>query len=192
MKSMGKVMLFFSSHILLVLVLLFTEVASLVDSNEKLPSIILVVFYSIAILLAILSTYGFIKNYAFGSIKRTTKISIKSVSNGSQELISYLITMIVPFGVISSSILSDGWLRLTVMVCIFLFLLTLYVNTNLVVINPTLAMCGYTINKIRFNYPRSDIEVEGILLTKNLNLMGVSSQTMVDMIDKDTFIIRRI
>ena len=56
-----------------------------------------------------------------------------------------------------------------------------------------LAISGYTVNKIRFNYPKSDIEFEGVLLSKkNLNLMSVSSQTTVDMIDKDTFIIRRI
>ena len=83
-------------------------------------------FYLIAIVLGLLSLWAFSKNYAFGSLKRTTEISIKSVSNGSQELVSYLITMIVPFGVISTSILSEGWLRL---VCYDLYF---FILTNLV------------------------------------------------------------
>ena len=49
------------------------------------------------------------------------------------------------------------------------------------------------INKINFNYEELGIEFEGVLLSdKKLDLTAIASKTIVDKIDENTFIIRRV
>ncbi len=56
-----------------------------------------------------------------------------------------------------------------------------------------LVLSGYSINKINFQYKETGIEFEGVLLSdKKLNLTSIASETIVDKIDENTFIIRRI
>jgi hypothetical protein len=199
MKIIGKIMLFFSSYFLLFLVLFWGEINNylkLKPDESKIPVVGLMIIYLIFILISLYSILSFKKNYAFGSIKSETIIYIKSVLSGSQEIISYLITMVIPLlGTDSFSlyISENNWIKLLTMLTTIIFILVFYINTNLVVINPMLFLSGYSINKINFQYEEIGIEFEGVLLSnKKLNLISINSKTIVDKIDENTFIIRRV
>lgn len=190
-------MLFFSSYFLLFVVLLLREFENYLKPDAtKIPIAGIIIIYTIFIFISLLSILSFKKNYAFGSIKSKATISIKSVSSGSQEIISYLLTMVIPLlGTNSFSlyISTNNWVKLISMLVTIFFILILYINTNLVVINPMLVLFGYSINKINFHYEEPGIEFEGVLLSDNkLNLASIASKTIVDKIDENTFIIRRI
>lgn len=198
MKIIGKIMLFFSSYFLLFLVLLLSEIDNYLTSDTtKNPIAVMIIIYSILIIISLVSILLFKNNYAFSSIKSKTIISIKSVSSGSQEIISYLITIIIPLlgtNSISLYVSVNDWVKLLTMLIIILFILILYINTNLVVVNPMLLLFGYSIHKIKFHHEdTSGIEFEGVLLSdKSLDLTSISSKTIVDKIDNNTFIVRRI
>ena len=185
MKIIGKIMLFFSSYFLLFVVLLLREIENYLEPDAtKIPIAVMIIIYIFFILLSLLSIISFKKNYAFGSIKSKTTISIKSASSGSQEIISYLITMVIPLlGIdsFSSYISTNNWIKLFTMIITILFILILYVNTNLVVINPMLLLFGYSIHKIHFSYENTmGIEFEGVLLSdKKLVLASIASKTIV-------------
>jgi hypothetical protein len=213
MKAIGKVMLFFSSYLLFFVVMLLKELQNFINNSklesqiggnvtaieaiDTIPTAIIILIYSLLIFFSILSVFIFKKDYTFGSRKDKTQIIIKSVSNGSQEIVSYLLTMIVPLlGIdsISSIGLTNNWTKILSAIFIIIFVLPIYINSNLVVVNPTLVMLGYSINKICFYYAASPrIEFEGILLSnKKLDLTSISDKTLVEQIDINTFIIRRI
>jgi|GEM_PF-3056597 len=212
MKIIGKIMLFFSSYLLFFIVMLLNEIQNLISTSElenqtienatmevinTTPIKVMISLYSLLIIASILSILIFKKNYASGSIRDRTQIIIKSISNGSQEIVSYLITMIIPLlgnNSISSIGLAHNWARTLSAIFIIIFILVVYINSNLVVINPTLVMLGYSINKISFYYADSPrIEFEGILLSnKKLDLTSISDKTLAEQIDVNTFIIRRI
>lgn len=200
MKIIGKALLFFSSYFLLFIVLLLGEIdnyLNLKSDESKIPIIGLIIFYGFSILVSLISIIYFKKYYAFGSIKNKTTISIKSISSGSQEIISYLITMVIPLlgnDYFSLYISTNNWIKRFSMLIIIIFILIIYINTNLVVINPMLVLVGYSIHKITFLYEDSKgIEFEGVLLSaKTLDLSSIDSKTIVDKIDENTFIIRRI
>ena len=198
MKKTGKIMLFCSSYLLLFIVLLLNEIMNYVylePDASKIPVIIKLFIYVALIVSSIASIYIFKHSYSFGSFDEKTEISIKSISSGDQEIASYLITMVIPFiGDISSSISTNDWLDLATMVLFISFIAILYINSNLIVINPMLVMFGYSINKINF-YHKSleNIEFEGVLLSKKeFDLTLLSKTTLVNKIDKDIFIIQRV
>ncbi|MDO8725051.1 MAG: hypothetical protein Q7J35_03165 [Candidatus Methanoperedens sp.] len=197
MKIIGKIMLFFSSYFLLFLVLLLSEIDNYLKPDAtKIPIIGTITIYIILILASLFSILIFKKNFAFGSIKSKNIISIKSVSSGSQDYISYLITMVIPLlgtNSLSLFVSLNNWVKVLTMLIIIFFILILYINTNLVVINPMLVLFGYSIHKINFCYEDTEIEFEGVLLSdKKLALTSIYGKTIVDKIDENTFIIRRI
>ncbi len=199
MKIIGKLMLFFSSYFLLFVILFLGEInnyLNLKPDESKNPIVVILIIYIFFILTSLYSILSFRKNYEFGSIKSKTTLFIKSVSSGSQEIISYLITMVIPlFGTepFSLYISANNWVKLLTMLTTIFFILIFYINTNLVVINPMLLLSGYSINKINFQYEEIGIEFEGVLLSdKKLNLALIDSKTIVDKIDENAFIIRRI
>ncbi|MCZ7380662.1 MAG: hypothetical protein O8C64_03680 [Candidatus Methanoperedens sp.] len=198
MKIIGKIMLFFSSYFLLFVVLFLGEINNYLNLKPDEPKIPIagIIIYLLFILISLYSILSFRKNYEFGTRKSMTTIYIKSVSSGSQEIISYLITMVIPlFGTDSFSlyISANNWVKLLTILTTIVFILIFYINTNLVVINPMLFLSGYSINKINFQHEELGIEFEGVLLSdKKLDLASIASKTIVDKIDENTFIIRRV
>lgn len=191
-------MLFFSSYLLLFVILLIREIGNYLSIDSKtdiFPIIVKILLYLILCILSIASIALFEKSYEFGSLKEKATISIKNISNGNQEIVSYLLTIVIPLiGDISSSISSNDWVNLITMIIIIFFILILYVNSNLVVVNPMLVFFGYSINKINFFYENnSQIEFEGVLLTKNdYDLKLIQKNTIVHEIDEHTFILQRV
>ena len=198
MKKTGKIMLFCSSYLLLFIVLLLNEIKNYVylePDASKIPVIIKLAIYVALILSSIASIYIFKQSYSFGSFDEKTEISIKSISSGNQEIASYLITFVIPFiGEFSSSISANDWLDLATMILFMSFIAILYINSNLVVVNPMLVIFGYSINKINFYHKDlENIDFEGVLLSQNeFDLTSLSKITLLNKIDENVFIIQRV
>ncbi|KPQ43987.1 MAG: hypothetical protein MPEBLZ_01455 [Candidatus Methanoperedens nitroreducens] len=125
----GKITLFFSSYFLLFVVLFLGEINNylkLKPDDSKIPIVGLMIIYLIFIFISLFSILSFKKNYAFGSVKSKKTVYINSVSSGSQEIISYLITMVIPlFGTDSFSlyISTNNWVKLFTMLTTIIFIL---------------------------------------------------------------------
>ena len=198
MKLLGKISLFFSSYLLLFVILLVNEIG-LIQEWKKIPSssIAILTFYLLLIIFSIISIIIFKKEYSHGTIADRKKIDISSLSSGSSEIMSYLITMVIPLasmGALSSLISLNSWAKLVSMAIIIFFILIIYINSNLIVVNPILILFGYSIHKINFTYNGgSKINFDGILLSKRtLDLKEIKTPMILDEIDKNTFIIRLI
>lgn len=198
MKKMGKIMLFLSSYLLLFLILLIREIGnyfSLGPESKVVPVVITICVYFVLCLFSIASVAVFKRSYEFSSQNERKSIVIKNVSSGNQEIVSYLLTIVVPFiGDFSSSISSNDWVNLMTTLLIIFFISIIYVNSNLVVVNPLLVIFGYSINKIYFTYiDNSQIDFEGVLLTKNnYDITSIQSTTIVHEIDEHTFFLTRV
>jgi hypothetical protein len=159
-------------------------------------TLIFAIFYLLFIIISIYSLHAFKTNYEYGSIKTKKRIIVKSVSNGSQEAVSYLITIIVPlmsrYSVFSA--FPDDSIGFLATLIIFVFIYAIYVNSNLIAVNPMLLFIDYSINKINFSYVNNpEVEFEGVLLSKReLDLTIMTPETIMSEIDTNTFIYRRI
>lgn len=198
MKKLGKILLFLSSYILLFIILLINEISIFTLSDVRsIYNICLIIFYCILIILAIMSLIIFKKDYAFGSIKDKTLIKIESVSGSGSEIISYLVTMVIPListQSISVLLSENSWAKLFTMFFIIFFVAILYINSSLIVVNPLLVYFGYNINKIVYSYEKnSEIKFEGVLLSnKKFDLGKIKKDVLVDEIEDKVFFIRRV
>lgn len=198
MKIIGKILLFCSSYLLLFIILFIRELdnyLSLEQGASVNPIILKISLYLILVMISILAIIAFKTSYTHGSIEDKTKIKIKSVSDGNQEIVSYLITFIFPLiGNTSTAISTNEWIDFLTMLIIITFLAILYINSSLVVINPILVLMGYSIYKIYFTYDDfPNVEFEGILLTQGpFNRKLISSTLVVNSIDENAFILRRL
>ena len=178
MKPEGKIMLFFSSYCIVFLIFLLKEAFNLkyplLLSSDYLKSnavsVTGVVIYSIFFIFSIIAIILFRTNYDFGTIKTKKVLTIKSLSNGSSEIISYLLTMVLPLigtNTISKIVELNEWGNLVIMVIIIIFVMMIYINSSLLIVNPMLSIIGYSLYKIEYLPENSKISVEGMLLTKN-------------------------
>jgi hypothetical protein len=198
MKIIGKILLFCSSYLLLFIILFIRELDNYLSLEQGVsvnPIILKISLYLILVMISILAIIAFKTSYTHGSIEDKTKIKIKSVSDGNQEIVSYLITFIFPLiGNTSTAISTNEWIDFLTMLIIITFLAILYINSSLVVINPILVLMGYSIYKIYFTYDDfPNVEFEGILLTQGpFNRKLISSTLVVNSIDENAFILRRL
>lgn len=200
MRIIGKFMLFFSSYFILFIVLFIREFPHINTSNIKttpIPVFVSLGLYGILILCSIMSLYLFKMNYAFGSSRTNKRINISSISDGSSEIISYLVTMVLPLAStesLSSIISSNSWFKPITMIIIIAFISILYINSHLIVINPLLIVAGCSIHKISYNYNQNrNICIKGVLLsTQNINIESIPAQILVDKLDTNIFMYRRI
>lgn len=198
MKIIGKILLFCSSYLLLFIILFIREFDNYLSLEQGVsvnPIILKISLYLILVMISILAIIAFKTSYTHGSIEDKTKIKIKSVSDGNQEIVSYLITFIFPLiGNTSTAISTNEWIDFLTMLIIITFLAILYINSSLVVINPILVLMGYSIYKIYFTYDDfPNVEFEGILLTQGpFNRKLISSTLVVNSIDENAFILRRL
>jgi len=168
MKTGGKILLFFSSYFPLWVVIFIVQLPQLLKSK-------ITFFAGLGLLLSIFTLwtiYQFERTYG-GDIKRLEKnIKIAKISHGSSEIVSYIITIMVPFftpDVLKSIMNNTMSVEIIISALYFVFLLFIYVNSNLVTINPLLILLGYKIYKIEYKYEGEDSSpfVEGVLILKN-------------------------
>jgi len=152
-----KSLLFFSSYIPLWIILGIKFYPTI-----KLKGAIIVIGI---IMFSFLILYGVIF-YKRGGKKRDKKpkklIVVESCENITSSYLEYLITYIIPFTQIDLNLYSCLSL-----IILFIFVWWLYINSNLIYVNPTLKFMGYNIYKVKDRISGR----EYILLTKKEKIM---------------------
>jgi hypothetical protein len=135
--------------------------------------------------------------------ERNKRINISLFSDGTSEVISYLLTYVLPIVgnfSLSSIISSSSWLPIIINFLIIISVALLFVNSNLIVVNPILMYVGYSLYKIEYNIDNQEKNqsnghkksIEGILIaSKTFNPEEVDSTLVLDKIDNNIFLYRR-
>lgn len=160
MKQIGKILLFFSSFLPCWLIFALNE-------NR------LVSYSGIAMILISLTTLGIFKTtYKAVSLEGKSSIFIKSISNGSAEVVSYLLTIVIPVATSASlSQILEGKIDLSLLVftIIGVMLFVVFISSNLVVINPMLILLRYSLYLIDYSNTKDEngVLIKGVLITKS-------------------------
>lgn len=218
MRYIGKILLFFSSYLVLFIVLFLTElsklnydlfwlISQLLTLNFNLgPKLnylmsngtitISVIIYAFFIVLSLISIAIFKFSYRFLPSSTEKVLTISKISNGTSEVVSYLLTIIIPFvssQTLSDVILNNNWTTLLVNLIILFSIGVLYVNSNLLVINPTIIFAGYSLYKIEYKLNNKEMSIDGILLTnKNFNPEKIDDKLVLNKIDEGIYLYRRV
>lgn len=138
MNIFAKLLFFISSYFPLIVILIvnsnFSFEKSVINFGIASLSIYLTLFMliiSLAFLLWIL----------FGRKVNPTKINIINVENKTSETLSYILPYVVAFYQVDFS----NPKNIMIFIFIFITIFAVYVNSNLIAINPTLAILGYKI-----------------------------------------------
>lgn len=190
MKYLGKILLFFSSYLPVWIIYSLSQGFSL--NNISLFGILLTII-SISTLLIFKATYE-------SPTRRTTVfIDIEDISYGSSEAISYLLTLIIP--VATSTIVfklldgnfSQNFQNEIITLILGLAIFFIYIRSNLVVMNPTMMLIGYSLYIIKYKpKEQSTTTYDAVLITKQrIDPKEFVSPTMVTRIDQDVYLLQR-
>jgi len=127
-------------------------------------SYLTVVFLLIAIVgaVALFVVIGIAKQVA------PQRLQIKIVDKNNQETLAYLITYLIPF----VGFQFTSWYSISANIIVFMLIGFLYVQSNMIYLNPLLGIMGYRVNKIEINGKQK------LLLTKT----QLSDETSVRLI----------
>jgi len=122
------------------------------------------IIIAIFVILLFLILYGviFYKRGKRRNKKPKKLIIVESCENMTSSYLEYLITYIIPFTQIDLNLYSCLSL-----IILFIFVWWLYINSNLIYVNPTLKFIGYNIYKVKDGISGR----EYILLTKKEKIM---------------------
>lgn len=185
MKPGGKVLLFFSSY-LPCWIIYATSQGFTLNAISSLGVILT--------LISIITLYVFKKTYEIARQDILATIRIKKISNGSSEILSYLVTIVIPtatstapFDILKGTFNFDILVTIVISVTIFL----IYINSNLVVVNPVLMIFGYSLYLIDYNVSdESKTTVEGILITKDtINPEDIPAKMNLQRIDQSVYLL---
>lgn len=162
MKRSGRALLFFSSYLPCWIICAISQ--GLVFNNISGVGIGLTIA-------SVVTLYYFKKTYQFMTQDNKTSIIIKKISNGSSEVMSYLITSVFlsTAGLQTLFNFIEGEYSLNIIISlIFGFTIFLiYINSNLIVVNPVLIIFGFRLYLIEYSVPNNlDINIDGILMTE--------------------------
>jgi|GEM_PF-1791551 len=105
-------------------------------------------------ILAFFSFYLLVTSLLFRSLRKssTEKIRIKTVELKNDSTTSYLISYVLPFTTIP---IDSSWNQILAFFVFFVVLGHLYINSNMIFINPFLNLVGLNIYKITNNHGKS-------------------------------------
>lgn len=158
MKTSMKLWLFLGSYAPLFILLALLEWSNAIFGITNLwllkPSWLSIMFLALAII-------GVVATIAFVSIAKTispTSITPKVIDSHAQETLAYLVTYLIPFigfqFIDTPSVIANGLL--------FLIIGFLYVQSNMIYLNPTLSLMGYRVYRITVN------DKEKLMLAKSI------------------------
>lgn len=185
MKLGGKVLLFFSSYL----------PVWIIYSISQGPKLNVLSVLGIALtIVSILTIFLFKRTYETATRDNIDSISITKISSGSSEVISYLVSLVIPTATstIPLEMLGGDFSQnivITLIVSATIFLV--YINSNLVVINPVMMMVGYSLYLISYkSSEESKITFDGTLIAKKpIKPEQVSSQSSLTLIDHGVYFI---
>lgn len=189
MKYLGKTLLFFSSYLPVWLIWMLVSIDG--------QGFHLNITSGLGILLTIISVLTcvvFIITYETANRRNIRTISINNISNGSSEAISYLLTLIIPlatstipFELFGGTFTQNEIVTLVLGLAIFF----IYLRSNLLVMNPTMMLIGYSFYQINYKSTvESAVTFDGILMTKKaFDLQKIPSQNNVSVVEQDVYLL---
>lgn len=187
MKLGGKVLLFFSSYL----------PCWIIYSISQGLNLNLISFLGILLtLISLITFYFFKKTYEITTRDTLAPIIINKISNGSSEVLSYLVSLLIPTAtstipieLLKGDYSLDAIVTIVISVTIFL----IYINSNLVVVNPVMMILGYSLYLIDYKVSdESETTVEGILITKNtINPEEIPTKMNLQRIDQSVYLLYR-
>ena len=185
MKPGGKVLLFFSSYLPCWIIYAISQGFTL---N-------VISFFGVLLtLISLITLYVFKKTYEVTTRDTLASIIIKKISNGSSEVLSYLVSLIIPTA--TSTVFFDLQkgnysldILVTIVISVTIFLI--YINSNLVVVNPVLMIYGYSLYLIDYKVSdESETTVDGILITKHtINPEEIPTKMNLQRIDQSVYLL---
>jgi hypothetical protein len=144
MKRSAVFGLFLGSYAPLFMLLLLTQLGNKVLGKFEVHRLTI---NTLPLVLAVLCIAGAV--YVLSFIKAAnsiapTLIHIKAVERSTQDTLAYLITYLIPF--VGFSFVSINYLFANALILIFIGVL--YVQSNMVYLNPTMSLFGYRVYKI--------------------------------------------
>lgn len=188
MKRSGRALLFFSSYLPCWIICAISQGLVL--------NAVSIIGISLAII-SVITLYYFKITYQVMTQDNKASINIKKISNGSSEVMSYLITSIISTsGLQTLSSFFEGEYGLDIIIG-FIFGLTIfliYMNSNLVVVNPVLILFGFRLYLIDYSVPNNmDIKIDGILITRGAfeleKIPSDLSELLFQRIDESVFLL---
>lgn len=130
---------------------LFTRILLFLSSYFPLCVIFSIVFYNknywiaLTVLLAgFIGLLGTLFYLRYAQRFNAMKIAVKGHQRKDGEAMSYILTYLVPFVVLPS----DNWQKMVSLGVFFFVLALLYINTNMIHVNPMLNIFGYRIYEV--------------------------------------------
>jgi len=124
-------------------------------------------------------------------------ITISKISNGSSEVMSYLLTSVISTaGLRTLFNIFEGMYNLDIIIALIfgVMIFLIYINSNLIVVNPVLILFGFRLYLIDYSVPdHSDITVDGILITRGAfeleKITSKLSDLLFQRIDESVFLL---
>lgn len=184
MKLLNKILLFISSFIPLYIMLIIKEIGRLTSSkNFCKDNITIYVYWTVLFLLLIVSIFGIIKIIVCDKGNRTKSIEVNLEKQGD-NVISYIMTYIVPL----LSINPNDITNLIQNIFLFIIIGIIYVQQNLLFLNPIFSLLNYKFYKNENNeIILSKLNIEELKLQKK-----EGRKVYIRQIDEKFYIIKGI
>lgn len=178
LRNFAKIILFITAYLPLSIIMLVKYHHSSAVAMYTTGFILLVSFICCIIVLQILDE----TNKTEGSI-----YEIMTIEDQSQLSLNYLFTYIIPFITMTLDDISN-----LVSIGIFIFItLVIYVNSNLLYMNPFLNICGYSILKV--NLKNEAGLYSYMLITKNKNkYIRIGQNVIIVPFNEDIFFLKKV
>lgn len=130
---------------------LLTRIFLFLSSYFPLCLIFAIVFYEKnywaalgVLLIGFIGLLGTLLYLRYAQRFNAVRVEVKGHQRKDSEAMSYILTYLVPFVVLPS----DGWQKMVSLAVFFVVLALLYINTNMIHVNPMLNIFGYRIYEI--------------------------------------------
>ncbi|MCP2241261.1 hypothetical protein [Thermoanaerobacterium thermosaccharolyticum] len=155
MKKWVKIFLFISSYTPLFAILILKNIKCL--NNRKV--IILIILFSSFIILSNMILFYILNNH----IIAPKQLKIKKVTPKNNETLNYIVSYIIPFIGFELSNIYD---ILSIMI-LFFIIGWIYINSNLIFMNPILNLLKYNIYELTDEYNNSYILISKKIINKS-------------------------
>jgi len=188
MKISGKSLLFISSYLPIWLLWIVYSICT-----QGFNMTIMLFFGIVLTLISVLTGFLFKSTYQTATLDNVKTVFISDITHGSSEAISYLLTLIIPVATSTLQLFGeslDSNIIVTLILVLTIFLI--YLRSNLIVMNPTMMLFGYSLYTINYKmHKESEITFNAILISeKSINPQKISSKNILILVDPDIYLLR--
>lgn len=188
MKNIGKALLFVSSYLPVWIVWIVISI------NSQGFSLNILLFFGISLtIVSILTGFIFRETYETATKDTISTVSITGISNGSSEAVSYLLTLIIPVATSTLPLeIFGGRVNLNGIATLILGLVIffIYLRSNLLVMNPTMMLFGYSLYIINYKTDKSEITFDAVIIAKrSIDPQEICSPVNLTLVDQGIYLL---